>query len=212
MGREAEERRIRIVVVDDHELMRMGICEQIGRAPDLEVVGEAENGAEALAAVGGLRPDILLLDVGLPDISGVEVARRVRAEYPATRIAVLTAEASQRDLEELARLGAGAYLPKTSAAVDLLSLIRYVHAGHTVFGAYAGGPLPGGIRSARTPSSRQLEVLELVQEGLTNQAIAERLVVTRRTVEDHLTRLFRATDARSRSDLVRAARERGWLH
>ena len=202
-------KQIRIVLADDHFVTRQGTRQVLDSQPDMDVVAEAADGAEAIRVAQALRPDLLVLDISMPVVNGIEVAREVRQRLPATRIVVLTGYDNRQYAEAMTRLGVDAFLSKTSAAGQLISTIR---------AASAGGEVPPDASrgsAARSddfePTARELEVLHLVAEGRRNREIADGLCTSERTVEFHLKNLFRKLAARSRTEVVHRARELGWL-
>lgn len=213
---------IRVLIADDHAVLRAGLRMLIGAQPDMDVVGEAADGAEAVQKVLDTRPDVALVDITMPGSGGIKAIERIRQECPKTRVLVLTMHDVPAYLRSALAAGASGYIVKSAADSELLSAIRAVHRGHTVLdadlavmvvqgrlGRKAAGSRGGGPVSPLSP--REREVLDLVAQGYTNQQIAERLGLSVRTVETYRSRLVEKLGLRSRADLVRYALESGLL-
>ena len=205
--------QVRILIVDDHAILRRGLSLMIAREPDLELAGEAGTIAEALEAAARTAPDVVILDIHLPDGSGISAIAPLRALRPAPGIVVLS---MYDDFEHVRRAfaeGAGAYVVKSSTQEALLEAIRAVAAG----GSYrdASLPNPNGPDPARSPidalSPRELEVLRLLALGNTNHEIADELVVSVKTVETHRAHIMSKLKADSRAALVQHALAAGLL-
>lgn len=202
-----------MVVVDDHPLIRSAMRALFGAPSDIRIIGEAGTGAEALRLTVELAPDVLLLDIQLPDITGVEVVRRLRAGGSATRVLILTGYPSDDNARALIRLGIRGYLLKAIRAEELAGAIRAVHAGRTVFDPAVTNSLLDVLTSppAERPTKKEVAVLKLVDEGYTNQEIGRRLRISVSTVQYHLRNLFGKFGVRSRTELVHVTRAQGWL-
>ena len=206
---------IRIVLADDHALVREATAELLDRSDGLHVVGQAADGAEALRLVGALRPDVLLLDLAMPGLDGLEVARRARDLSPATRIVALTAHEEQPYVLAMLEAGASGYLSKASRGQEVVQAVRAAAAGETVFSSSIAGSL---ARSALSHGSsempltaRELEVLGAAARGLGNKQIAVELGMSARTVQTHLTSVFSKLGVSSRTEAVLLALRRGWV-
>lgn len=209
---------IRVALCDDHAVVRGGLRRIIGEEPDLDVVGEAGTGEQALALAKSERPDVFVMDLGLPDMSGIEAARRIVAASPQTAVLVLTVHDDVAYLRKAFGAGARGYLVKDAADVELVLAIRQVAAGieyvHPRLGAALLGPAAGGPRAGGPGgelSDREMDVLRFVALGLTNAEIAGRLYVSVRTVETHRAHVHQKLGIKARADLVRYAREHGLL-
>ena len=204
---ERNDKPVRIVVVDDHAVMREGTQLLLESAPGNQVVGGAATGAEALRQVEQHRPDVLVLDLQLPDISGVEVARSVRAAFPEVAVLMLTGYLDGTYIPRLLQLGIRGYLPKTASGAELLAAVRAVAAGRTVVMSHAAVSSFDTMRAPLT--AREREVLQLLARGMRNNDIADKLTVSVKTVEHHVTRLLEKLGVQSRSQAIIKAREQG---
>lgn len=173
---------IRVLVVDDHPLVRAGEVATVSSQRDMIVVAEAGDGTQALALFRRHRPDVTLLDLGLPGPDGVEVIRRLRAEFPASRFVVLTVYAGDDDIRRALRAGAQAYLLKSATRAELLEAIRAVHAGGRRLSAEVAGRLEDEAEPAGL-TAREIEVLKRLARGLTNKEIARELAVAESTAK-----------------------------
>ncbi|WP_432839273.1 response regulator [Dactylosporangium sp. CA-092794] len=216
---------IRVVVADDQTAVREGLAVMLGLLDDVEVVGEAADGEQALELVARHRPDVVLMDLRMPRRDGVEATGLIRAEHPETRVVVLTTYADDEHILSALRAGALGYLTKDAGRVQIAQAVRAAAAGQSVLDAHvqqrllaaavegrppspcapapAAGPLPDGL------TAREAEVLGLIAAGLSNREIAQRLYVTEVTVKSHVNRLFAKTGVRDRAQAVRYAYEHG---
>ena len=212
--------QIRVLIADDHAVLRAGLRVLIGAQPDMDVVGEAADGEEAVQRVAETRPDVALVDITMPGSSGIKAIERIRQTCPATRVLVLTMHDVPAYLRSALAAGATGYVVKRAADSELLSAIRGVHRGRTVLdpalatavvqgaiGRKATVGQPGGPAGLLSP--REREVLDLVAQGYTNQQIADRLGLSVKTVETYRSRLVEKLGLRSRADLVRYALDSG---
>ena len=215
--------KIRVLVADDHAMLRSGLRMLINTQPDMEVAGEAANGEEAVQRVRDLNPDVVLMDITMPESGGIQAIERIRKESPQTRVLVLTMHADAAYLRAALAAGAAGYVVKQSADSELISAIQAVYRGHMFVDLAASSgalqdvvgkdnkavPRAGDPRSLL--SQREREVLNLVAQGHTNQQIAERLCLSVKTIETYRSRLAEKLELRSRADLVRYALEIGLL-
>jgi two-component system response regulator NreC len=210
-------RVLRIVLADDHEVMRKGLRALLEKAPRYQVVGEASDGLETLDLVDRERPDVLVTDLALPGLPGLEVVRRVAHRQPRVGIVVLSMHSSEPHVLEALKNGARGYVPKGAPAAELLKAIdeaaeerRYLSPplAHDVIEGYLRGGVPAGQAlpdSYAQLTNREREVLQLVAEGLKTAAVAERLGISARTVETHRANLTAKLRLRGQGELVRYA-------
>jgi len=209
---------VTLLLADDHAVVRLGLRRLVENEPDFRVVGEVDDGLQVLPEVERLHPDVLLLDLVMPGLNGLEVLRQVRKRCPKTRVVVLSMHASEAYVFEALRNGAGAYVLKGSNGSDVLEAVRAVLAGRR----YLSSPL--SERAIQTYvekaegaepdpygdlTTREREVLQLSAEGHNNSQIAARLFISRRTVETHRANLFLKLGLRTQTDLVRYGLRRG---
>jgi two-component system response regulator NreC len=211
--------KIRLLLVDDHAVIRTGLRMLLGNEPDVEIIGEAGTGHEALKAVGAMDPDVVLMDIGLPDISGIEATRSIRANHPRTAVVALTIHEDEEYFFKMLDAGALGYVPKRAAPEELLTAIRAAAKGEVyLFPSLAkllvrdyltqnrqtnGEPSLDGL------TDREQEVLQYLAEGKANEEIAEALVISPKTVARHRENLMRKLNLHSRSELVRYAIRKG---
>lgn len=198
----------RVLVVDDHALLRTGVANIINQEPELEVVAEAGNGIEAVAAFERYRPDVTLMDLRMPEMEGVEAVRRIRAIDPHARVVVLTTYDADEDIARALQAGAKAYILKDIAAAALVTCIRDVLAGKTYLAPSAAAKLAERVTQVQlTP--RELSALRLLADGHSNKEIGTALTISERTVKTHLGHLFEKLGVTSRTEAVRVATRRG---
>ena len=209
---------VRVMIVDDHPLVRAAVARAVVSA-GLEMVGEAATAEDALTLVPTLRPDVVLVDITMPGMSGVHLVRELSPRMPATRFVMLSASAADRDVVDAIRNGARGYLTKDVNADALVRSIRAVHDGELavprrlatrlVDRLVRGGglPVPADPDHPREPlSARELDVLRLLADGLTDREIAEVLTISRRTVETHVSSILRKLGVRNRAEAAREYR------
>ncbi len=207
--------KIRVLLADDHSVVREGVRRVLEQAADIEVVGEAADGQQALDLVGSLRPDVLLCDIRLPVLSGLEVVRHAKDHSAGTRSVVLSAHDEDEYLLEAMGAGASGYLLKTMDVTRLPEAVRRANSGETVlyppvseqFSRLLGGSSVATKQEPLTP--REREILSLAAQGSRNQDIAEKLGLSVRTVEGHFARIFVKLSVSSRLEAVRVAVTRG---
>jgi DNA-binding NarL/FixJ family response regulator len=215
---------IRVVVADDQALVRSGFTVLLSGEPDIDVVGEAGNGAEAVAVAAREHPEVLLMDVRMPVMDGLEATRRITGDesLASTRVVILTTFDLDEYVYEALRAGASGFLLKDTLPVDLLNAVRVVAAGDALIAPritrrlieeFARRPGPAATDATRTAldqiTEREREVLELVARGQSNAEIAAQLYVSHATVKTHVSRLLMKLDARDRAQLVMIAYETG---
>lgn len=210
--------RIRIALCDDHAVVRSGLRRILETEPDLEVVAEAGTADEAVTVARDTQPDVFVMDVGLPGRSGIDATSDVCKVSPRTKVLVLTAHDDVAYLRRAFAAGAAGYLVKEAADIELVLAVRQIAAGkqyvHPTLGAALLAPDAATVRPAGPGgelSEREVEILGLIANGLTNAEIAERLYVSIRTVETHRAHIYQKLDVRTRAELVRIARDTGIL-
>ncbi|MFC0682814.1 response regulator [Lysobacter korlensis] len=204
---------VRLVVADDHPIVRAGIVGLLEAADGVEVVAQAGDGAEAVAAAVEHRPDLVLLDLQMPRMDGVEATRRILEAAPGVRVLVLTTYESDESILGAIEAGASGYLLKAAPEEEILAGIRSVAAGGVALAPRMAALLVSRVQapSAPTLSPREAEVLELVAEGLSNPAIARRLFLSDATVKTHLLHVFEKLEVSDRTRAVTRAMELGLL-
>jgi DNA-binding NarL/FixJ family response regulator len=213
---------IRILLVDDHQMIRDGLRHLLKLQKDMDVLAEAEDGRSAVQLAGKLKPDVVILDVAMPDLNGIEAARQIRSLYPEVRIVALSMHSDRRFIAEMLKAGATGYLLKDSAFEELAQAVRTVAAGRTYLSPQITGSivedyvqrLPNGrdsVASILTP--REREVLQLLAEGQSTKQIAGRLHVSVKTIETHRRQLMEKLNLHSVAELTKFAIREGltWL-
>jgi two-component system NarL family response regulator len=206
---------IRVLLVDDHRLVREALRDALARVSDVEVVGEAGDAASAFLQIRTLEPDVIVLDIGLPDLNGMEVAARVRESDSVAKIVVLSAYSDKRFVTEMLRAGASGYVTKSAAGTELVRAIRAVVMGQGYFSPDIAGTLVSVARDqALVPESprlarREREVLRLIADGLRSPAIAKHLHIAIGTVEAHRRNIMRKLGLRTVAELTKHAIREG---
>lgn len=210
--------RIRVLIADDHALVREGTREILEREGDLEVVGEAADGEETVALAAELRPDVVVVDIGMPVLSGVEATRRIKMDHPEIGILVLTVHDDDPYVYAILEAGAAGYLLKDIHGSQLVEAVRSVRAGEGVLHPAIARKVLGRFRKSMPPgqdfeplTKRELEVLRLAARGMSNKEIAAELDLSARTVQVHLGRVFRKLRVASRTEAVIHGLRRGWF-
>ncbi|NLO89986.1 MAG: response regulator transcription factor [Clostridia bacterium] len=211
---------IRVFVVDDHPLVREGITKILGLEESFQIVGEADSGGEALRLIVENRPDIILLDLKLPDMTGIEVCREIKKLYPEGKVIALTIYDDEAHVIESVRAGVVGYLPKDVDPDTLIEAVKYAAQGKTYFhpsiaGKIINETLCQGFNPCRISrkrlTSREIEVLSLVARGYTNKDIAEELYISEKTVKNHMTNIFRKLEVNDRTEAVVYAMRAGLI-
>jgi len=209
--------KIRVLIVDDHAILREGVRALLQIQPDLEVVGEASNGTEAIEAVGRLDPDVVLMDIAMPGLGGIEAALELRKQGRRARILILSQYEDREYVRRLLKAGVAGYVLKKSAGAELANAIRAVHRGGLVLDPEVartameeGNPAaPGGADPYDSLTDREKQVLKLVAEGGSNKEVAETLGISVKTAMSHREKVMEKLGVHNRTELVRLAIKRG---
>ena len=211
-------RRIRILLADDHTVLRSGLRALLSAQADLEVAGEAADGGEALRLAQTIKPDVVVMDIGMPGVSGIDATARIRRELPATKVLILSMHDDQGYLRQALRAGASGYVLKKAADTELLAAIRAAARGEVFLDpSLAKGFVEDVVLpKAQEPdipmlSDREREVLHLLARGHTNQQVADRLCIGVKSVETYKARLMEKLGLKGRAELVRYALTHGLL-
>ncbi len=206
----SSQRPIRVLAVDDHPILREGIAAILEAQPDIQLVGTAENGREAVEQNCALRPDLILMDLQMPEVDGIEAIEIIRAEYPKVRIIVLTTYEGDAQAVRALKAGAAALLLKSSLRRELLETIRAVHAGRRHVPPEIAQQI--ALHAADNPlTQRELSILVLVATGKANKEIAWELSISEETVKAHMKSIFSKLDVADRTHAVTAAIKRGMI-
>jgi len=212
-------RKIRVLVVDDHTIVREGVCALLGLSSEMDVVGEASNGVEALEMVRKSKPDVVLMDIAMPVMDGLEATRRLAKEFPETKVLALTQYDDREYVFQIIEAGARGFISKTVASSDLVMGVRAVSRGDSFLSPTVAKFLVEDFqreavgRRSLDPfeqlTDREREILRLLAEGYTTPEIAKVLVISPKTVEGHKTRLMGKLDLHNRVELVKYAVRKG---
>lgn len=210
---------IRVLVADDHPAFREGFCRCLRDEPDLEVIGDSSTGEETIALARELKPDVVVIDVNMPGMNGIEAARLVKQECPTAAVLMVSAFSYQAYILGSLQAGASGYILKTAPLAKIIAAIRMVRDGQGVFDLKAtsailsrlsdGNPAEASILNDLHP--RQLDILKLTAKGMSNKEIASQLGISDRTVQTHLVSVFRKLGVSSRTEAVLHALREGWI-
>ena len=216
--------KIKVMLVEDHTLVRQSTREMLDREQDLQVVAEAGDGAEAVRLADEHHPDVILMDIALPVLNGIEATKKIKAAHPRTAILVLSAHDDDEYVFAFLEAGAAGYLLKDVSVEELVQAVRTVYAGESVLHPvivhkvvnyfrhqYAQQAEGQNESTPPQPTKRELEVLDLAAKGATNQEIADALTISARTVQSHLSNIFGKLGVGSRTEAVLYAVRKGWL-
>lgn len=216
---------IRVLLADDHVVVRAGTRQLLERHPDIEVVGEASNGQEAVELAASLSPDVVVMDIRMPGMGGVEATKKIKITHPQMAVLVLTAHDDDEYVFALLQAGANGYLLKTAEAEELVKGIRTVIGGQLALAPMVAGKVVSQFTSGKTLpdvlsniqndygglTEREMDILRLVGKGLTNKEIGRELYISDRTVQAHLSNIFAKLDVSSRTEAVMHAVRQGWI-
>ncbi len=212
--------KIKLLLVDDHDIVRAGLRMLFLAEPDMNIVGEAKSGETALAAVRELKPDVVLMDIAMPGMSGIEATRRIKEAFPSIAVLALTMHEDEQYFFQMLEAGASGYVPKRAAADDLVSAIRVVAQGNVflypslarlLVSDFLQREASGQTETKEPLTTREREVLTLIAEGYTNREIAESLVISVKTVDRHRENIMAKLNLHSRVELVKYAIEKGLI-
>ncbi len=206
--------RIRVLLADDHTILRDGIRALLVDQADIEVIGEAEDGLSTVKMVGKLKPDVVIMDIAMPLLNGLEATRQIQRDYPQVKVLILTMHDNEEYIRQVLAAGALGYVLKDAAAHDLLGAIRAVHRGEAVLSPAItrlviedylrwGDIRPADTSNGLTP--REREILQLIAEGYTNKEIAEILSLSVKTIQSHRSNLMGKLDLHDRGELIKYA-------
>ncbi len=219
---------IKVLIVDDHPVFRDGLRNVLAEADDLAVVGEAQDGEEALDAAQSLQPDVIIMDINIPVINGMQATRQIKSDHPDIKIIMLTAYDDHEQIYHAIRTGASAYYPKDISPDTLVEAIRHVSQGKYVVGKQLmsqpeieewleeaferfGGLMIDIDERFKPLSPREMEILKLITRGLSNKEIAYTLGISHQTVKNHMTSILRKLDVDDRTQAAVVALRRGWV-
>ncbi len=212
---------IRILLADDHTILRAGLRMMLNAQSDMEIVGEAQDGRHAVYEAQRLQPDVVLMDITMPDINGIEATRQIKKLLPEVKVLILTMHEHDEYIFQALRAGASGYILKEAADTELISALHVIQNGQFYLSPAAQSVMVGDylqrVRTGEEKDSytslteREREILKLVAEGYTNNQIAERLVISPKTVDTHRTHIMDKLNLHSRAELVKYAMRRGLL-
>jgi two-component system response regulator NreC len=212
--------RAKVLLVDDHVIVRQGLKALLSDEPDMEVVGEANNGREALEKLAALEPDVVLMDISMPGLNGIEATRQIKQRYPDVKVVILSMHANEEYVFQVLQAGAAGYVLKLSDSMEVLTAIRAALSG----GSFLSPPISRTVindyvRRAEARgqgsdldllTSREREVLQLLAEGRSNRDIAEELSISIKTVESHRSNIMNKLEVSSKAELIKYALRKGW--
>jgi len=211
--------KIKVLLAEDHVMVREGTREFVQREPDMEVVGEAGDGEEAVRLATGLKPDVVVMDIAMPKLNGVEATKQIKKVAPSIAVLILTAYDYDQYIFALLEAGAAGYLLKGVKVHELIDAIRAVYAGESVLHPVVArrvidrmvSPGSSEVKASDTLSEREMEILKLAATGVSNKDIAQQLFLSPRTVQVHLGHIFSKLGVASRTEAVLHALKKGWL-
>jgi DNA-binding NarL/FixJ family response regulator len=214
--------KIQVVLADDHTIMRAGLRSLLENSGTIEVIGEAEDGREAVKQVEQMQPDVVLMDIAMPGLNGLEATRQIKRRFPGVNILILTMHTTEEYIVQIFGAGASGYVVKRAAVTELVAAIQAVHRGDAFISpSISGTVIEGYLKQARTGdetewhtllTEREREVLQLIVEGHSSRAIAERLIITENTVRAHRANLMSKLDLHSTAELTQFAIRKGIIN
>jgi two-component system, NarL family, response regulator LiaR len=212
--------KIRIIIADDHAVVREGTRTLLEREEDMQVVGEAANGEEAVTLIEKLKPDVAIIDISMPKLSGVEVIKRIKPHLPSVAVLVLTAYDNDEYIFAVLEAGAAGYLLKDIPGKEIVEAVRSVYSGESVLHPSVARKVIQRAIGTSTRlnldeevelSEREQEVLKMIAKGLSNKDIAEKLVISSRTVQGHINKIFQKLNVGSRTEAIFQSVKKGWI-
>jgi NarL family two-component system response regulator LiaR len=211
--------KIKVLLAEDHVIVREGTREFVQREPDMEVVGEASDGEEAVKLASKLKPDVVVMDIAMPKLNGIEATKQIKASLPSTAVLILTAYDYDQYIFALLEAGAAGYLLKGVQVREVIDAIRAVYAGESVLHPVVArrvidrmvSPTKAETPAAEPLSEREMEVLKLAATGVSNKEIAQQLFLSPRTVQVHLGNIFNKLGVASRTEAILYGLKRGWF-
>lgn len=214
--------KARLLLVEDHVVLRQGLKALFAGEPDIEIAGEAGNGREALQSIEELKPDIVLMDISIPGLNGIEVTHQIRQQHPEIKVVILSMHAGEEYVFQALRAGASGYVLKQADSAEVLLAIRAALAGGSFFSApISHTVIHDYLQRAETRgygpdldllTAREREILQLLAEGCSNSDIAAELGISVKTIESHRTNMMRKLGASDKTDLIRYALRQGWFN
>ncbi len=214
------EGKIRILIADDHAVVREGTRQLLEQEVDLEVVAEASDGEEAVQLVGRYKPDVVIMDINMPKLDGIEATKKIKELYPMVSVLILSAYDDDQFVFSLIEGGAAGYLLKSASGREIINAVRAVHSGESalhpsiarkVLNRFAISAKPKEEKPEEPLTERELEVLKLATRGMSNQEIADKLYLSLRTVDAHLSHIFNKLQVGSRTEAVVRGLKQGWI-
>lgn len=212
--------KIKVLIADDHPAFRQGLAQLLNREEDIEAIAEASNGQQALELTKDLQPDVALIDIAMPGINGIEVAKQMKSTCPKTAVIMLTAYDYQSYILTCLQIRAAGYLLKSSPVAEIVNAIRSAYSGHGVFDLKVlsaamkrwAGEKSGEKLAFERLHERELQILKLLAKGMSNREVAQQLFISERTVQTHVHRIFEKLGVSSRTEAVLYCLREGWLN